>query len=97
MYKHPRTEVRGRFRRYTSRRGWWAAGYCGTLLHGVLRGNSLVPGLLYRSVVVGRPEIGPEPDRFGLGRAALDHDPQWFGWDGERKTGHGRSSRWGEG
>jgi hypothetical protein len=93
-YKHPRTGVRGRFRRYTSRRRRWARRRW-ALLGDVLRGDPLVPVLLYRIVVIGGPEIGPEPDRLRLGGAALDHDSQRFGWDSERKTGHRRSSHWG--
>jgi hypothetical protein len=69
MYKHPRTEVRGRFRRYTSRRS------LALELGGVFGGDPLMPVLLHRVLVVGRPQIGPEPDRFGRRRAALDDDP----------------------
>jgi hypothetical protein len=41
----------------------------------VLGGDPLMPVLLDRVLVVGSPEIGPEPCRFGLWRAASNDDP----------------------
>ena len=83
-YKHPRTGARGRFGAPHARSN------AGLVLRGVLGGDPLMPMKLYRIVIVGRPEIGPETYRFGLWGAAPNHDSQRFrlGHD-ESPSGHG--------
>jgi hypothetical protein len=82
IYKHPRTEVRGRFGAPHARRP------CG-LLRGVLGRDPLVPVLIHSVFVVSGPQIGPEPHRLGRGSSAFDHDAERCRLGGQRKTGHG--------
>ena len=82
-YKHPRTEVRGRFylpmRGYARRRA---------RLGGVLGRDPLVPVIL-GGLFVGRPHISPEPHRLGRGATVLDDDAHGRRGDCDGKCGHG--------
>jgi hypothetical protein len=66
-YKHPRAGARGRF---GTPRGD---------LRGVLGWYPLVPVLIQRVRVVGRPEVRPEPYLLLCGCAGPDDDAQRFG------------------
>ena len=83
-YKHPRTEVRGRFGAPHKTAGAQRA----LLLCGVLGGNPLVPVLLHGVLIVGGPEIRPKTNGLGLRSAAPNDDAQGFGL-GEGNTAHG--------
>jgi hypothetical protein len=84
MYKHPRTEVRGRFGAPPKPAGALGA----LLLCGVLGGNPQVPVLLHVVLIVGSPEIRPETNGLGLRSATPNDDAQRLGL-GEGNTAHG--------
>lgn len=86
-YKHPRTGARGRFGAPHARTLRWGAKR--PTSRGVLGWHPLMPVLLRGVLVVSSPEIGPEQDRLGLGRPALDDDATGLRLRHERETGHG--------
>jgi hypothetical protein len=58
-------------------------------LGGVLGGYPLMPVQVPRVVIIGGPEICPEPNRLGLRCTAPDHDAEWFRLTKDWDAGHG--------